>query len=521
MAQNVQQQQQQPQAQAQVPPPQTKATTLYVGELEQDVDERAIFQHFNKAGFQVSSIRVCRDRDTQKSLGYCYVNFNSHEEASRALDALNYTPIEGKSKPIRIMWKISNPYLRKTNVGNLFINHLDQSIDHRSLYDIFSTFGSILSLKIAMDEKGASKGYGFVQFESKEASEKAKQELNGLLFNNKQVSIEDFIPRKDRSDVDPEKRFTNLYVKNLPKDITLDQFKELFAKFGEIDSPSVRFDADGQCLGFGYVSFKSHEDAKKAVEDLHDKEVFAIDRIDKPLFCQRFMPKTERIRRRSETDSTRADRQPRNNLYVKNLDESIDDEGLRAAFKDFGEISSVKVMRTDQGLSKGFGFVCFGSVEAAEQALQKMFGVVVSGKPLYVAHAQPRDQRRQQLEQQFAKRSGGYPGSMPFPYGAFPFAGYNPYGYPPRGPYPGANNPANMGGPKPPRSGGAGPNLMNNGPRFPPVGYPFPPGAGYVPGPAAMGGRGGAPRGNPGPGYYQQAQNPKQPRGGSPQIPRS
>eukprot|EP01096_Ripella_sp_DP13-Kostka_P004167 TRINITY_DN1626_c0_g1_i1.p1 TRINITY_DN1626_c0_g1~~TRINITY_DN1626_c0_g1_i1.p1 ORF type:complete len:521 (-),score=273.32 TRINITY_DN1626_c0_g1_i1:158-1720(-) len=520
MAQNVQQQNQQPQAQAQVPPPQTKATTLYVGELEQDVDERAIFQHFNKAGFQVSSIRVCRDRDTQKSLGYCYVNFNSHEEASRALDALNYTPIEGKSKPIRIMWKISNPYLRKTNVGNLFINHLDQSIDHRSLYDIFSTFGSILSLKIAMDEKGASKGYGFVQFESKEASEKAKQELNGLLFNNKQVSIEDFIPRKDRSDVDPEKRFTNLYIKNLPKDITLDQFKELFAKFGEIDSPSVRFGEDGQCLGFGYVSFKSHEAAKAAVDDLNDKEVFPIDRIDKPLFCQRFMPKTERIRRRSETDSTRADRQPRNNLYVKNLDESIDDEGLRAAFKDFGEISSVKVMRTDQGLSKGFGFVCFGSVEAAEQALQKMFGVVVSGKPLYVAHAQPRDQRRQQLEQQFAKRSGAYPGNMPFPYGAFPFPGYNPYGPYPRGPYAGANNPANIGGPKPPRSGGAGPNLMNNGPRsFPPLGYPFPAGAGYVPGPP-MGGRGGAPRGNPGPAYYQQTQNPK-PRGGSPQIPRS
>lgn len=369
-----------------------------------------------------------------------------------------------------------------------------------------------------MDEKGASKGYGFVQFESKEASEKAKQELNGLLFNNKQVSIEDFIPRKDRSDVDPEKRFTNLYIKNLPKDLTLDEFKGLFAKYGDIDSPYVRIE-ENVCLGFGYVSFKSHEAAQAAVDGLNNHEVFPIDRIDKPLYCQRFMPKTERIRRRSETDSTRADRQPRNNLYVKNLDESIDDEGLRAAFKDFGEISSVKVMRTDQGLSKGFGFVCFGSVEAAEQALQKMFGVVVSGKPLYVAHAQPRDQRRQQLEQQFAKRSG-FPGSMPFPYSPFPFAGYNPYNPYPRGPYAGAGNPANLGGPKPPRSG-AGPNLINSGPRsFPPLGYPFPANPGnFIPG-APMGGRGGAPRGNPGPGYYQQSQNPK-PRGGSPQIPRS
>jgi len=108
---------------------------------------------------------------------------------------------------------------------------------------------------------------------------------------------------------------------------------------------------------------------------------------------------------------------------------------------------------------------------------------------------------------------------MPFPYSPFPFAGYNPYGPYPRGPYPGGNNPANLSGPKPPRSG-AGPNLMNNGPRsFPPLGYPFPANPGYMAGPA-MGGRG-APRNNPGPGYYQQNQGPKS-RGGSPQqVPRS
>lgn len=479
-------------AQQPAPAPQAKSTTLYVGELDDDVDERAIFQHFTKSSFQVSSIRVCRDRDTQKSLGYCYVNFNSHDDASRALDALNYTPLEGKTKPVRMMWKISNPYLRKTNQGNLFINHLDQSIDHRSLYDIFSTFGPILSLKIAMDERGASKGYGFVQFESKESADKAKQELNGLLFNNKQVSIEDFVPRKDRAQSDPEKTFTNLYVKHLPKDLTQEEFIALFSKYGEIGSAALRMNAEKtESLGFGYCCFKAHEAADAALKDLHDKEVFAAGRVDKPLFCQRFVPKNERASQREKADSARP--QTRNNLYIKNLDEKIKDEELRDAFKEFGEITSAKVMLTDQGVSKGFGFVSFSSPDAAEAALQKMFGSVLNGKPLYVAHAQTRDQRRQMLEQQFSKRTGAYPMA---PYFAAPF----PYGYPaypapsgfPRGAYPaGANNgPVMQQGPGPKSrapAGGPAPAMIPG--RMPPFGFPYP--GGFPP----MAQRGGQPRG--------------------------
>merc|ERR1719454_1262926 len=135
------------------------------------------------------------------------------------------------------------------------------------------------------------------------------------------------------------------------------------------------------------------------------------------------------------------------NLYVKNLDDSITDESLREAFKTFGSITSAKVItdlddkksiekasegttveeaaqadataaaenseassgeKTEQkkpaGRSKGFGFVCFSSPEEATKAVTEMNGRILGGKPLYVALAQRKEDRKAHLQAQYMQR---------------------------------------------------------------------------------------------------------------------
>ena len=88
------------------------------------------------------------------------------------------------------------------------------------------------------------------------------------------------------------------------------------------------------------------------------------------------------------------------------MDDSVDDDRLRKEFAPFGTITSAKVMCED-GRSKGFGFVCFSSPEEATKAVTEMNGRIIVAKPLYVALAQRKEDRKAQLTAQYMQRVSG------------------------------------------------------------------------------------------------------------------
>ncbi|CAI9289179.1 unnamed protein product [Lactuca saligna] len=134
-----------------------------------NVIDSQLFELFSQLG-QVVSVRVCKDLSTRRSFGYDYVNYVNPHDAARAIEVLNFTPLNGKS--VRIMYSDRHPNVCKSGSRNIFIKNLDKEIDQKALHDTFSTFGNILSCKIAIDITSQSKGYGFVQYDMRELHNK-------------------------------------------------------------------------------------------------------------------------------------------------------------------------------------------------------------------------------------------------------------------------------------------------------------------------------------------------------------
>merc|ERR1712156_933632 len=392
-------------APTQQPGPNYPMASLYVGDLAPEVTEAMLFEKFSSAG-PVLSIRVCRDMISRMSLGYAYVNFQQPADAERALDTMNFDVLKGK--PIRIMWSQRDPSLRRSGVGNVFIKNLDKTIDNKAMYDTFSAFGNILSCKVAQDASGDSKGYGFVHFETEEAALQAIDKVNGMLLNDKKVFVGRFVPRKEREIElgEKAKRFTNVYVKNFNEAMTEDDLSKMFEKFGKITSLKLmRSDEDEKNKGFGFVSFEDSETAESACAELNGTEVNG-----KTIYVGRAQKKAERqMELKKKFEQMKLERMTRFqgvNLYVKNLDDTIDDERLRTEFTPFGTITSAKVM-CEEGRSKGFGFVCFSSPEEATKAVTEMNGRIIVSKPLYVALAQRKEDRKAHLASQYMQRVTG------------------------------------------------------------------------------------------------------------------
>ncbi|GJU24294.1 polyadenylate-binding protein 7 [Tanacetum coccineum] len=370
--------------------------SLYVGDLHHEITDARLHDAFAEYK-SLSSVRVCRDSATGRSLCYGYVNFMSPQDgssvligATRATEDKNNTMLCGKM--IRVSKANRDPDVRKSGIGNVFVKNLNESMDNIQLKELFQNFGNILSCKVSTFEDGKSKGYGFVQFDTEESSNAAIENLNGTNVGGKQIYVAKFMKKSDRLLSGPNAKYTNLYIKNLDLDMTEDLLKEKFSVFGNIVSLVIAREENGTSKGFGFVSFENPDDAKKAATTMNGANLGA---------------------------------RYGSNVYVKNIDDDVTENELQECFSQCGTITSAKLMINEKGISKGFGFVCFSTPDEATKAVNTFNGYMFHGKPLYVAIAQRKEERQAQLQIHYAQRMAG----IASPSAIVP-SGYPPFYYP-------------------------------------------------------------------------------------------
>lgn len=178
------------------------------------------------------------------------------------------------------------------------------------------------------------------------------------------------------SSLAPQLQFASLYVGDLHPEVTESILYDTFSGVGQVASCRVcRDNVSRRSLGYGYVNFHSAEDAEKAIERLNYSQI-------KGKACRIMWSQRDPDKRKGGAS----------NIFVKNLDDSIDNKTLHDTFSIFGNILSCKVATDAIGKSKGYGFVHYESEDAAKQAIEKVNGMQIGDKTVFVGPFLKRDE---------------------------------------------------------------------------------------------------------------------------------
>ncbi|TPX33500.1 pyrroline-5-carboxylate reductase [Synchytrium microbalum] len=199
----------------------------------------------------------------------------------------------------------------------------------------------------------------------------------------------------------PEKLARTIFVGNVSTDVlekaVLKEFKAIFSTYGRIESIRFRSLAFSIALPrkVSFIAKKLHpgRDTCHAyivyapTEPSSDKTNTTI----KPAQAALAANGTEFHSKHLRVDglSTNAEKHDRKRtVFVGNLDFTIADETLRAAFESCGDIHAVRVVRDKKtNLGKGIGYVTFTDVSCVSIAL-RMDGLEIAGRPVRVSRCE-------------------------------------------------------------------------------------------------------------------------------------
>ncbi|KAL9000143.1 MAG: hypothetical protein Q9169_001218 [Polycauliona sp. 2 TL-2023] len=157
---------------------------------------------------------------------------------------------------------------------------------------------------------------------------------------------------------------TNVYVRGLHPDTSDEMLHAYGARFGDVMSAKSIIDAaTGQCKGFGFIKYHNFVDAENSIRGFYYRNYEA-------KFAR--VGHNERLKTLSNPDNT--------NLYLSNLPKNMNEADLQAIFKSkYPEIVIVnhKVLKDENGLSRGVGFARFETHEICEKIIDGFSGMLL------------------------------------------------------------------------------------------------------------------------------------------------
>ncbi|XP_058442144.1 RNA-binding motif, single-stranded-interacting protein 2 isoform X2 [Marmota monax] len=167
-------------------------------------------------------------------------------------------PSPSNSTPNSSNGSSGNDQLSKTN---LYIRGLQPGTTDQDLVKLCQPYGKIVSTKAILDKTtNKCKGYGFVDFDSPLAAQKA---VTALKASGIQAQM------AKQQEQDP----TNLYISNLPLSMDEQELEGMLKPFGQVISTRILRDTSGISRGVGFARMESTEKCEAIITHFNGKYI--------------------------------------------------------------------------------------------------------------------------------------------------------------------------------------------------------------------------------------------------------
>ncbi|KAL4916676.1 hypothetical protein BDW62DRAFT_102393 [Aspergillus aurantiobrunneus] len=155
----------------------------------------------------------------------------------------------------------------------VFIGNLFYDVTAEDLRNKMSQYGIVEGVDIIYDNRGISKGFGYVQFDHPASATRAIQAMHMRIFEGRRVTMYYAQANLQRSKTIPPT--DTLYIGNLPFELTDRDLNELFADIGNVIDVRVTVDRQtGQFYGYVHAEFTDIDSATIAHEQLSRKSIY-------------------------------------------------------------------------------------------------------------------------------------------------------------------------------------------------------------------------------------------------------
>ncbi|KAJ4756278.1 Oligouridylate-binding family protein [Rhynchospora pubera] len=278
---------------------------------------------------------------------------------------------------------------------SVYVGNVHLQVTEALLQEVFQSVGPVEGCKLIRKEKSS---FGFVDYYDRRSAALAIVTLNGRQLFGQPIKVNWAYASGQREDTSGH---FNIFVGDLSPEVTDATLFACFSVYTSCSDARVMWDQkSGRSRGFGFVSFRSQQDAQSAINDLNGKWLGS-----RQIRCNwatkgantgdekqssdsksvvELTAGTSDLTFTEGTQEATNEEAPENNpqyttVYVGNLAHEVTQVDLHRLFHSLnaGVIEDVRTQR-----DKGFGFVRYSTHTEAALAIQMGNGQILCGKPI-------------------------------------------------------------------------------------------------------------------------------------------